>query len=205
MGTACDEQVQRNRRRNARSREFPKGYILLLPQMPNLHSIIVPLLEEFGTLWCPALFPYHEAARWIHDSRYELPDIIRLKASIDTVRSDADARIDDLNREINAIRDTNGAYYTLLNGTGDALVQAVINALRKLGFREVIDVDKQARVTGEAGGLREDLQIRDGSPVLIVDVKGLTGCPEDSEATQSEKHALMCAGSSTATSSPSQS
>ena len=39
--------------------------------------------------------------------------------------------------------------------------------------------------------LREDLQIRDMSPLLTVDVKGLVNFPADPDALQAHKHASI--------------
>lgn len=59
--------------------------------------------------------------------------------------------------------------------------------LAGLGFKEVVDVD----ATGNPNALREDIQVHDRSPTLVIDVKGIQGKPEDSECQQAEKHALM--------------
>ncbi|MCK4825321.1 hypothetical protein KA005_56765, partial [bacterium] len=44
---------------------------------------------------------------------------------------------------------------------------------------------------GESGGLREDIQIKDASPILIVDVKGIANLPSDPDVMQSHKHATI--------------
>ena len=69
--------------------------------------------------------------------------------------------------------------------------QAVIKTLCILGFEKVVDVDKESRTSSSGGSLREDIQIKDESPILIVDVKGITGLPSDPEATQAHRHATM--------------
>ena len=43
----------------------------------------------------------------------------------------------------------------------------------------------------EGKSRREDLQIDDQSPTLIVDVKGISGFPSDDDALQAEKHAAI--------------
>jgi hypothetical protein len=70
-------------------------------------------------------------------------------------------------------------------------VQAVIEGLRVLGFTDVVDVDQQIKGAGEEASLREDIQIKDSTPTLIVDVKGITGRPSDPEAMQAYKHATI--------------
>jgi hypothetical protein len=81
--------------------------------------------------------------------------------------------------------------YDLLRGTGDDLVLAVQEALRELGFRDVANIDEELRLSGKGDRLREDLQVRDKNPVLVVDVKGVAGHPADGEVRQASTHALM--------------
>jgi hypothetical protein len=169
----------------------PRGSVLLLPQMPNAHNILVRLLEDFCTVLSPKLFPEFEGSRWIHRGEYEIPGIMQLRKEIEKIQDDAAQRIKELEEEIGRVQDAKSDWYTLLNGTGEELVGAVIRTLQRFGFTQVVDVDQEAKQRGEDRSLREDIQIRDKSPVLIIDVKGVTGHPEDAEATQSEKHALM--------------
>ena len=172
-------------------RDNPQTCLIMLPQMPEIHSI----LEDLVGNWCvqlrPKLFPFHQGSSWLHTPRYELPQVTHLYHDIERTKEEAETQVAKLQEQIKEIRAENDDWYTLLNGTGDELVGAVIRSLAKLGFKEVVDVDAQARAEGNDRNLREDIQIRDRSPVLVVDVKGITGCPEDAEATQSEKHALM--------------
>jgi hypothetical protein len=70
-------------------------------------------------------------------------------------------------------------------------VQAVIKSLKRLGFEKVVDVDAEAERQGDPGERREDIQVHDRSPVLVIDVKGVQGRPDDDESMQAHKHALM--------------
>jgi hypothetical protein len=65
----------------------------------------------------------------------------------------------------------------------------VKQALQTLGFADVVDIDEERDSTGQLR--REDLQVRDRSPVLTVDVKGVGGLPSDAEALQADKHASI--------------
>ncbi len=164
---------------------------LVLPQMPNIHDVLVELLERWVCEWKPALFPHHEGKKWVHRPEYEVPAVLDLQRQVQKVEEEARQRVKDLVQKIDEIRSENQDCYTLLNGTGTELVEAVIRSLSKLGFKRVVDVDKQEKEKANGGTLREDLQILDDQIALIVDVKGVNGHPEDAEATQSEKHALM--------------
>jgi len=114
-----------------------------------------------------------------------------LNHEIDTIKRDAERQVEEVEQKIATVREEKKYLYDLLTETDDALVQAVIEGLRVLGFTDVVDVDQQIKDGGEETSLREDIQIEDSSPVLIVDVKGITGRPSDPEAMQAHKHAVI--------------
>jgi hypothetical protein len=165
--------------------------LIVVPQMPELHKILPDMIGNWCVKWRPKLFPFHEGRNWVHNERYEIPKVVDLCREIERTRAEAEEHANHLKAQIQMIRAENQDWYSLLNGTGDGLVGALIRSLGKLGFTKVLNVDEQARSEGQDRSLREDIQIRDNSPILIVDVKGLIGRPEDADATQSQKHALM--------------
>jgi len=169
----------------------PHRYILLLPQMSAIHEILVELLEQWLAEWRPEFFPHLEGAKWVHRPEYEIPKVTSLQADIRQVQDTAKTRVESLRSEIEVVQTSNPDWYTLLCGTGDELVQAVIRSLRTLGFEKVIDVDAEEKKQGNDKNLREDIQIQDELPILVVDVKGINDCPADEESTQAAKHALM--------------
>ena len=81
-----------------------------------------------------------------------------------------------------------GYLHDLLRETGEPLVEAVKQTLETLGFRSVLDVDKQIENAGAGGTKREDLQICDYSPTLLIEVKGISSLPRDSGALQVWKY-----------------
>lgn len=172
-------------------RNDPMVTMLLLPQMPGFHVIAEEFIGNWCTRWRPHLFPFHDNQAWLHSERYELASINQKKTRIATIRREADAEIQKLQTQIEADRTANADWYALLNGTGDELVGAVMNTLRQLGFQNVVDMDEQARQDGTEKNLREDVQIRDRDPILVVDIKGIVGTPADDESTQAQKHATM--------------
>ena len=172
-------------------KDDPKCCLIVLPQMPEFHSVLPELIGYWCAQWRPHLFPYHEGKTWLFKERYELPEITQLRKEKQRIETEAEEQAQQLDTKIQEIREENKDWYTLLNGTGGELVGAVIRALERLGFKQVIDVDGELRAEGEIRNLREDIRIHDQSPILVIDVKGIAGCPEDAGATQSEKHALM--------------
>ena len=153
--------------------------------------MLVELLENWCAEWRPGLFPHLEGANRVHRPEYEIPEIITLTAKIELVKEDAERAVAKLTDEIDKLREDRTDWYTLLRGTGDELASAVIRSLQKLGFKNVVDVDAEAKAAGQDTALREDIQVHDRSPALIIDVKGVNGCPDDDESRQAEKHAIM--------------
>ncbi|KXB07062.1 hypothetical protein AKJ51_02135 [candidate division MSBL1 archaeon SCGC-AAA382A20] len=162
-----------------------RGPILLLPQMPELDQILVELLEIWLAPWSPKLFPHLQGAQWVHSQEYEIPEVIHLKEEIKEIKEQKKRETENLKSQIEDVQGKNKEWYTLLNGTDRELVLAVIDAFHKLGFEEVIDVDKEENEN------REDIRIEDQDPVLVVEVKGLQHCPSDADCQQAQKHALM--------------
>jgi len=127
----------------------------------------------------------------LHKSEYELPKIIEFEEEKKKIKQGCDDEIKKIDIKIEKEKEDNKFLYDLIRETGDTLVQAVIKALEILGFEKVVDVDDVIKTHGNANSLREDIQIKDKSPILIVDIKGITGLPSDSEAIQAHKHATI--------------
>ena len=74
-------------------------------------------------------------------------------------------------------RKNNGFLHQLLTASGPELVAAVRQTLGVLGFRSVIDVDQELTDGKSKVSRREDLQIQDHSPILLVEIKGIGPAP----------------------------
>jgi hypothetical protein len=169
----------------------PKRYLFLLPQMPNFHLICKEFLENVCADSKPELFPHLEGGKWIHRPEYEIPCVIELQNKIEKIQYESEKRVDEFKKQIMKIQEKKSDRYILIQGTGDDLVKSVIRSLKYIGFKDVRDIDTELGDEGKDRNLREDIQIHDKNPILIIDIKGVQGTPEDSEATQSEKHAMM--------------
>lgn len=95
-------------------------------------------------------------------------------------RAEADRARDLLLQAVAAAEDSGTRWRTLLDGTGEDLVAAVADALRMLGF-SVVDADALPERTGKK---REDLQVRDGNWVALVEVKGYRGAAKSNDLQQ---------------------
>lgn len=166
-----------------------KGIIVILPQLADksgfLEKLFVSVLPEIA----PHLFPDMERGRWTHHPEYELPRILAIKEEQERIRSRATTEIHALEMELESERTISGWQHDLLTATGSELVEAVKKALAALGFSDITDVDEERDAQGKTR--REDLQILDASPTLIVDVKGVGGRASDEDVLQADKHATI--------------
>jgi hypothetical protein len=166
----------------------PWGSVFILPQIANRPEFLVSLVSSVLPYSHPVLFPYLEGAKWVERKEYEIPGVMDRKVEIDRVRTESEARISALEQEIHAEREKFGYLHELIRGTGDTLVRAVKTALEVLGFQDVVDIDLEREQTGDTGPKREDLQIRDFSPLLLIEIKGVVGVGKESEKLQVWKY-----------------
>ena len=164
------------------------GWVFLFPQIQNKASFLTRFFNEVLPDLSPHLFPHTEGARWVQRSEYELPQIIQLNNEIRRIQEEANQQITELEEAIRIERENEGYLHVLLTETGRSLVIAVKQTLETLGFQSVIDVDEEMEKRGDTGPKREDLQIHDKSPTLLVEVKGISGLPRDADALQVWKY-----------------
>lgn len=175
--------------REIRAPGSTEGIVLVVPQLTDKSIFIVKFVTSILPVLCPGLFPHIEQGAWLKEELYELPRVLELRIRQTEVVRQAEDEFKRLAAEINSEVQKNGWIKDLLTGTDAALVEAVKKGLTAVGFIDVRDVDEERDSAGK--DRREDLQIHDSSPVLIVDVKGLSAFPADSDAFQSQKHATL--------------
>lgn len=165
------------------------GRAIILPQLADkagfLNELFTTVLPELA----PLLFPYIEQGKWTCWPEYELQRVLELKAKQAQIQIRAKQETQALETQIEEERKSNHWLHELIIATDAQLVKAVKIALATLGFQQVVDVDEER--DREAKTRREDLQILDQTPVLIVDIKGLAGFPSDEDALQADKHAAI--------------
>jgi hypothetical protein len=169
-----------------------KGWLFIFPQLEDKPRFLARLLKDILPELSPHLFPQVEGARWVQRPEYELPEVLELRSQIQFGQETAKQKVLELEKAIEENRAAMGFVRDLIRETGRPLVEAVKQTLETLGFQSVLDVDKEIEKAGEAGAKREDLQIHDRfhdrSPTLLVEVKGISGLPRDSEALQVWKY-----------------
>ncbi len=168
-----------------------QGCLLVLPNIKDKVSLLTYLIEEYLPGVAPRLFPEYEQASWAHLPEYELPEIRSLKEEIAGIQDRAKSEVAALEQQIQGELEANKYLFDLVRGTGDELVDAVQKSLSVLGFSNIVDVDQQLRNDGINRQNREDLQIRDNEPILIVEVKGVSGLPTYDDALAVERYVVL--------------
>lgn len=144
---------------------------------------------QFAFAWWrrndPELFPvdaaWRQADRWASVAELEARRTLQ-EADLEEQRrrAEADRARDLLLQAVVAAEGAGTSWRTLLDGTGEELAAAVADALRILGFT-VVDADALPERTGKK---REDLQVRDGDWVALVEVKGYRGAAKSNDLQQ---------------------
>ncbi|HMD76652.1 MAG TPA: hypothetical protein VKG86_04675, partial [Terracidiphilus sp.] len=145
--------------------------ILIFPRLVDQVGFLRELFQNVLPEIFPHLFRHHVGLGWVRDPQYELPKVVGLLRQIADVEVAAREKTETLNQAIAAERASMGFQHDLLRQTGAQLVAAVKRALGVIGFQSVLDSDELV----SAGRRREDLQIHDRSPVLLVEIKGIAG------------------------------
>lgn len=165
------------------------GLVVVLPQIKDKAGFLKSLFTNVLPEMAPHLFPGIEQGKWTHLSDYELPEVVQLHDQRSQIEAKYKADLTALEQEVLQAREHDGWMHDLLTQTGDPLVEAVKIGLKNLGFSKVIDMDQVRDKEGKSR--REDLQIQDVSPTLIVDVKGIANFPGDEDVMQAMKHATL--------------
>ena len=158
---------------------------IVLPQAEDdiKLKIIKQLFEKVLYVKFSNYFPYIENAKWIHKNIYKLPGIQEIETKIEEAYKEFIDKKNILNQEIVEIENKFDFLQKLITTTGEELVQAMIEYLKWLGFKNVIEKDSLSN-----GVFEEDIQVdleEDG--LLIIEVKGIYGTSKDSECSQIEK------------------
>lgn len=165
------------------------GLIIVLPQLKDKSGFLKSLFTDVLPEMAPHLFPGIEQGRWTHMQDYELPGVVSLNDQRSQITAKFQSDLAALEVQVSQVRKMDGWMHDLLTQTGDPLVSAVQTGLKTLGFKKVVDMDQVRDKLGKSR--REDLQIQDTSPTLIVDVKGIANFPGDEDVLQASKHATL--------------
>jgi hypothetical protein len=156
----------------------------LLPQLKSKNALLDRLFKEVLFQYFSEYFPEIETISWKNKTQYYLPkqqELENKKQDITKKYNEDIAKIEEV------IEDNNKKHaflHNILIGTGDILVESIIEYLKWLGFEHAIEKDK----TAANGLLEEDIQVDlEDKSLLIIEVKGINGTSKDSECSQISK------------------
>jgi len=165
-----------------------KGRIVILPQITKKSEVIVSLINEFLPTLSPHLFPDFKMFKWVENNEYELDTILNYKTEKMKVNQRTKKELEEIDKKILKERERSGFLHGIITKSGDELVVSVKKCLEFIGFKKVINVDDKID-SQEASTLKqEDLQILDKSPILLLEIKGLSGRPRESDTMQVYKY-----------------
>lgn len=168
-----------------------KGFVFLFPDIKNKAQFLVDFVTEYLPSAVPNLFPEVEKVTWVNQPEYELASVVNLKRQIVELREKTKLEIEDLEQRIHDQKEQASYIFDLASQTGDALVTSVQKALEILGFQKIVDVDKELQQQGIQGKNREDLQIHDNDPTLLLEVKGISNHPTDDDVLAVQKYVVL--------------
>ncbi|NUQ52111.1 MAG: hypothetical protein HUU19_05370 [Phycisphaerales bacterium] len=123
---------------------------------------------------------------WTHTPRYELSEVLSIQEERAKAEDAHRSRLVEFDARVAAARSADGFLHALLTSTGDELRDAVRTTLERIGFSDVRIPPEESK--GGQSLPQEDLQIHDRSPVILVEVKGLSGNPTESDTQQVSKY-----------------
>jgi hypothetical protein len=167
--------------------EVGKGVVFLFPHVNDKAGFILDLMENILPELRPKLFPFIEQTKWIEQDIYQPYKVLALTQEIEQVKEQATKKIEQLLAQIEGEQTEQQYLKDLITQTDQSLVIAVKQALETLGFRDVLNYDEELQKRGIAE-MREDLHIRDSSPLVLVEVKGVKGTSTEDEALQVTKY-----------------
>lgn len=155
----------------------------MLPRLERIEEVVLELVETLLPRLAPQIFELGDGSAWTDDPEYEHHDICALREEVARVRRQAEAEVLSMETRIEAARQAQAHLHSLVTGTGDDLVAAVITTLKALGFPKVIDVDSEKDAADHDARKREDIHlVLDGHPLILGEVKGIEGLPAEADS-----------------------
>ena len=164
-----------------------EGFIFIFPQIQNKGEFLCEFINDFLPTISPEIFPYHKSSMWIFDDEYKLPKVKELEKEINEIKIKSQEKIKEIDKKIEKEVEKTRFLQSLLTETGDELVNSVIKTLKLLGFNKIINCDENKGVD-KNNNLREDIQINDKSPLILLEVKGISNLPTEADSLQVQKY-----------------
>lgn len=157
---------------------------IMLPQTKRKKELLENVFNNLLFQNFSDYFPEIEESIWINNSSCYLPNhecLLNEKSELEKKYKEDLKNIDERIKQNNT---KYGYLHTLLNGTGDELVDATIKFLKWLGFENVVDKDEHL----DKNFNEEDIQIDvPNEGLLLLEVKGINGTSTDAKCSQITK------------------
>jgi hypothetical protein len=159
------------------------GMVLMLPHSTDEKGFITDLLTQALPSMSAHHFPELINARWLDEEPYVVQSQLKLEKERHQLEKEHQARLQEIEERIEREKAKYRFLYDILapTATDSELVNAVEVFLKKVGYGEIGQPAKQHV-------LEEDLQIRDGGSLIVVEVKGLSGFPTERDCGQVHKY-----------------
>lgn len=170
--------------------ERSEGWIFFFPQIRDKAAFLLELFSGLLPSALPSVFPHYDNMSWIHDPDHMFHDIQQHRQAIDKARASAEESIKAHEQRITSLQVERQHAYQIVSSTGASLVDAVMRVLQDIGFQKIVNPDTEllALKDNSKNQLREDLQILDRSPALLVEIKGINDLPSEGESLQVTKY-----------------
>lgn len=160
--------------------------VFMLPQMKDKAAFLKHLFENLLYENFSEYFPAVEEKRWIHKKEYLLPNEERMRKELEQAKKEYEAKKAEIEARMVENREQYEFLHTMITGTGDELVKAVIQYLEWLGFEDVVNADEdEGREYNE-----EDIRITIPDGLFILEVKGIHHNSTDDECARVGKYKL---------------
>jgi len=163
--------------------------IFIFPILKDNSDFILEFLQNVAPTICPNLFP--SAKKWIQEKDYFLPNHQKLLDDKKEITDEFELKIKEKDDEISSNYEEHSFLHNILTETGDNLVLAVIEYLKWLGFKKVVDMDAKKETEENKSEDKkikeEDIQIENEKGLLVIEVKGIRGTSTDPDCSQISK------------------
>jgi len=166
------------------ARQVEDGLLIFLPRFGNFGPVIEMMLKETLVDLAPKLFPHSTRHTWLLKSEYQWPQIRHLQKRREEIQEKYKSKLAELDQQIDAEREKLSFLHAMLRATGDSLVDSLAQVLRFIGFSDVRVMDQDKRQK------EEDIQIWDNDQPILIEAKGLSGCPSEGDCQQILKYVV---------------
>lgn len=161
-----------------------KDITIMLPQTKRKKEMLQIVFQEILYKYLSEYFPEVVESAWINNPSCYLPNQLNLLQEKTNLEKKYEEELANLEDRIRANNKRYEFLHTLLTGTDDELVSAIISFFQWLGFDNVIDKDEKL----DKEIFEEDIQIDTKEHgLLVVEVKGINGTSTDDKCSQISK------------------